>query len=104
MSQRAKHPESFCGFVTCIYDALVLDNCCANQSCIIQYTRTCTGTFNKAGDTPLSLDCANGHLDTEPVNMAGDTLLSLAYERGHFEMVKYLAITPHCDTKSKSNV
>ena len=39
---------------------------------------------------------------TEPVNMAGDTLLSLAYERGHFEMVKYLVITHHCDTKSKN--
>ncbi len=42
--------------------------------------RTCTGTVNKAGDTPLSL----------------------AYKRGHWEVVKYLAITHHCDTKSKS--
>ncbi len=25
---------------------------------------TYTGTVNKAGDTPLSLACANGHLDT----------------------------------------
>ncbi len=59
---------------------LVLDNCCANQSCIIQYnTRTCTGTFNKAGDTPLSLACANGHLDT----------------------VKYLVKEHHCDPRSK---
>ncbi len=63
-----------------MYDALVLDNCCANQTCIIQYnTRTCTGTFNKAGDTPLSLACANGHLG----------------------VVMYLAITHCCDTKSK---
>ncbi len=55
-------------------------NCCANQSCIIQYnTRTCTGTFNKAGDTPLSLACANGHLDT----------------------VKYLVKEHHCDPRSK---
>ncbi len=70
--------------------------CMCRQLLIIQYNTT--GTFNKAGD---SLDCAIGHLDTEPVNMAGDTLLSLAYERGHLEVVKYLAITPHCDTKSK---
>ena len=48
--------------------------------CIIQYIRTCTGTVNKAGDTPLSL----------------------AYKGGHLEVVKYLAITHRCDTKSKS--
>ena len=48
--------------------------------CIIQYnTCTYTGTFNKAGDTPLSLACANGHLG----------------------VVMYLAITHHCDTKRK---
>ncbi len=34
----------------------------------------CTGTVNKAGDTPLSL----------------------AYKGGHWEVVKYLAITHHC--------
>ncbi len=42
----------------------------------------CTGTVNKAGDTPLSL----------------------AYKHGHWEVVKYLAITHHCDTKSNSNI
>ncbi len=47
--------------------------------CITQYTRTCTGTVNKAGDTPFSL----------------------AYKGGHWEVVKYLAITHHCDTTSK---
>ncbi len=35
------------------------------------------------------------------VNKAGDTPLSLAYKGGHWEVVKYLAITHHCDTKSK---
>ncbi len=45
-------------------------------------SRTCTGTFNKAGDTPLSL----------------------AYKGGYSEMVKYLAITRLCDTKSKNPV
>ncbi len=99
------------------------------------YTCTHAGT-NKAGDTPLSLACANGHLNTvkylvnehhcDPrgkalygtsiaaslsttpehactgtVNKAGDTLLSLAYKGGHWEVVKYLAITHHCDTTSK---
>ena len=39
----------------------------------------CTGTVNKAGDTPLSLACANGHLDT----------------------VKYLVNEHHCDPRSK---
>ncbi len=61
-----------CGFAT-----LVLDNCCANQSCIIQYTRTCTGTFNKAGDTPLSL----------------------AYKKRHLKTIKYLAQEHQCDPK-----
>ncbi len=88
-----------------------------------------------AGDTPLSLAYANGHLDTvkylvneyhcDPrskhgtsiaaslstrprtctgtVNKAGDTPLSLAYKRGHWEVAKYLVITHHCDTKSKSS-
>ncbi len=42
----------------------------------------CTGTVNKAGDTPLSL----------------------AYKGGHWEVVRYLAITHHCDTTSKSNI
>ena len=37
------------------------------------------GTVNKAGDTPLSLACANGHLDT----------------------VKYLVNQLHCDPRSK---
>ncbi len=37
---------------------------------------------------------------TEPVNKAGDTPLSLAYKGGHWEVVKYLAITHHCDTTS----
>ncbi len=93
--------------------------------------------MNKAGDTPLSLACANGHFDTvkylgnehhcDPrsehcmahgllhhsvtsrtytgtVNQAGDTPLSLAYKGGHWEVVKYLAITYHCDTKSKPQV
>ena len=50
--------------------------------CIIQYTRTCTDTVNKAGDTPLSL----------------------AYKGGHWDLVKYLTITHHCDTKSKSHL
>ncbi len=35
------------------------------------------------------------------LNKAGDTPLSLAYKGGHWEVVKYLAITHHCDTKSK---
>ncbi len=55
---------------------------------------------NKAGDTPLSLACANGHLDTvkylvnehrcDPgtVNKAGDTPLSLACANGHLDTVK----------------
>ena len=34
------------------------------------------------------------------VNKAGDTPLSLAYKGRHWEVVKYLAITHHCDTKS----
>ncbi len=38
-----------------------------------------TGTVNKVGDTPLSLACANGHLD----------------------IVKYLVNEHHCDPKSK---
>ena len=38
----------------------------------------CTGTVNKSGDTPLSL----------------------AYKGGHWEVVKYLAITHHCDATS----
>ncbi len=42
----------------------------------------CTGTVNKAGDTPLSL----------------------AYKGGHWEVVKYLAITHHCDTTSNSDI
>ncbi len=95
----------------------------------------CAGTVNKAGDTPLSLACGNGHLDTikylvnehhcdprskrciwhinccitqyictciDTVNKAGDTPLYLAYKGGHWEVVKYLAITHHCDTTSKS--
>ena len=37
------------------------------------------GTVNKAGDTPFSLACANGHLDT----------------------VKYLVNEHHCDPRSK---
>ncbi len=38
------------------------------------------------------------------VNKAGDTPISLAYKGGHWEVVKYLAITHHCDTKSKSHM
>ena len=41
---------------------------------------------------------------TGTVNKAGDTLLSLAYKGGHWDMVKYLAITHHCDTTSNSNI
>ncbi len=41
---------------------------------------------------------------TEPVNKAGDTPLSLAYKGGHWEVVKYLAITHHCDTTSNSHL
>ncbi len=37
------------------------------------------GTVNKAGDTPLSLACTNGHLDT----------------------VKYIVNEYHCDPRSK---
>ncbi len=37
------------------------------------------GSVNKAGDTPLSLACANGHLDT----------------------VKYLVNEQYCDPRSK---
>ncbi len=93
-----------------------------------------TEPVNDADDTPLSLACANGHLDmikyfaedqycnprskyevliiiillyhsahactnVGTVNKAGDTPLSLAYKGGHWEVVKYLAITHHCDTK-----
>ncbi len=47
-----------------------------------QYICTCTGTVNTAGDTPLSL----------------------AYKGEHWEVIKYLAIIHHCDTKSKSCV
>ena len=43
----------------------------------------------------------NMHQCTEPVNKAGDTPLSLAFKGGHWEVVKYLAITHHCDAKSK---
>ena len=101
-----------------------------------------TEPVNKAGDTPLSLACANGHLDNikylvnkhhcdpkskhciystsiaasvHPIyiyintctgsgNKAGDTPLSLAYKGGHMDVVKYLAITHHCDTTSKSHL
>ncbi len=41
---------------------------------------------------------------TVTVNKAGDTPLSLAYEEGHFEVVKYLAVTHHCSTESKSGL
>ncbi len=41
-------------------------------------------------------------LFTEPVNKAGDTPLFLAYVGEHWEVVKYLAITHHCDVTSKS--
>ena len=85
---------------------------------------------NEAGNTPLSTVCSRGDLEmikvsinkhvdpnskclsmavtllmwssTEPVNKAGDTPLSLAYKGEHWEVVKYLAITHHCDTTSKS--
>ena len=107
--------------------------------CITQYTCTYTDTVNKAGDTPLSLACTNGYLDTVKylvnehhcnprsehciygtsiacciiqcictctgtVNKAGDTPLSLAYKGGHWEVVKHLAIIHYCDTKSKSHI
>ena len=101
------------------------------------HSYTCTGTVNNAGDTPLSLACANGHLDTvkylvnqhhcDPkckhwyiimvhqllhhsvhsytctgtVNNAGDTPLSLACANGHLDTVKYLVNQHHCDPKSK---
>ena len=45
----------------------------------IKNTSFHTGTVNKAGDTPLSLACANGHLAT----------------------VKYLVNKHSCDTGSK---
>ncbi|XP_064387477.1 uncharacterized protein LOC135335830 isoform X4 [Halichondria panicea] len=74
------------------------------------------GTVNKAGDTPLSLACANGHLDTvkylvnehhcDPgtVNKAGDTPLSLACANaGHLDTVKYLVNEHHCDPRSTVN-
>ncbi len=38
------------------------------------------------------------------VNKAGDTPLSQAYKGGHWEVVKYLAITHHCDTKGSFDV
>ena len=87
---------------------------------------------NKAGDTPLSSACYRGDLEmvkalinkhvdlnskclsvllcclwwssTEPVNKAGDTPLTRAYKRGRWKVIKYLAITHHCDTKSKCNL
>ena len=85
--------------------------------------------MNEAGDTPLSLEFSRGDLEmvkalmnkdvdpnskclsvtvmllmavfTEPVNKAGDTPLFLAFRGRHWEVVKYLAIIHHCDTKSK---
>ncbi len=97
-----------------------------------------SGTVNKAGDTPLSLACANGHLDTvkflvnrhrcDPstfyffmqkgslchatmswhalvytgtVNKVGDTPLSLACANGHLDTVKYLVNEHRCDPRSK---
>ncbi len=42
------------------------------------------------------------HVYTVTVNEAGDTPLSLAYKKGHLEVVKYLAVTHHCSTESKS--
>ncbi len=38
---------------------------------------------------------------TEPVNKAGDTPLSLASANGHLDTVKYLANEHHCDPRSK---
>ncbi len=38
---------------------------------------------------------------TEPVNNAGDTPLSLACANGHLDTVKYLVNQHHCDPKSK---
>ncbi len=43
------------------------------------------------------------HKRTGKINKAGDSPLSLAYKGGHWEVVKYLAITHHCDTKSKTH-
>ncbi|XP_064398478.1 uncharacterized protein LOC135345065 isoform X3 [Halichondria panicea] len=66
---------------------------------------------NDAEDTPLFLECSRGNLETikalinkhvdlnKPINKAGDTPLSVLYKGGHWEVVKYLAITHHCDTK-----
>ncbi|XP_064388594.1 death-associated protein kinase 1-like isoform X4 [Halichondria panicea] len=64
---------------------------------------------NKSGDTPFSLACANGHLDTvkylvnkhhcdprSTVNKTGDTPLSLACVNGHLEMIKYFIIIHGC--------
>ena len=54
--------------------------CCTNKTIIaLEYPSFRTGTVNKAGDTPLSLACANGHLDT----------------------VEYLVNKLHCDPRSK---
>ena len=40
-------------------------------------------------------------VSTEPVNKAGDTPLSLACANGHLDTVKYLVNQHHCDPKSK---
>ncbi len=50
-----------------------------NHSIHRYYIHAHAGTVNKAGDTPLSLACANGHLDT----------------------VKYLVNEHRCDPRSK---
>ncbi len=105
--------------------------------CDLNYVRTAnwhnllvsTVAVNKAGDTPLSLECSHGNLEmvkalinehvdpnskclsvllrcwwwssTEPVNKAGDIPLSLACANGHLDTVKYLVNQHHCDPKSK---